>query len=71
MDQSLIATYAAKSGLVIDDSLLTFASLVGNHAASLVEDFQPTGDCAHVPMEQCAAVTQEAGVFLRSHFEHP
>ena len=69
MDESLIARYAQQSGLAMADSLLTFASFVGNHAAGLAEDFQPTGDCEHVPVEQCSVVTQEVGAMLRAHFE--
>ena len=69
MDESLIALYAQQSWLAMADSLLTFACLVGNHAAGLIEDFQPTGDCDHVPVEQCSVVTQEIGAMLRAHFQ--
>ena len=69
MDESLIARYAQQSGLAMADSLLTFASLIGNHAAGLAEDFQPTGDSEHVPVDHCSAITQELGAMLRAHFQ--
>ena len=67
--ESLIARNALQSGVAMADHLLTLASLVGQHAASLVEDLRPTSDYEHVPAEQCSAVVQEAATLLRAHFE--